>query len=66
MARRADEEMDAMKWIGYGLQGVGGMMAIAGLGVFAVGRFVEHVATGGTEDDWSEDPTDADVVVGVL
>lgn len=60
MARRADEEMDAMKWIGYGLQGVGGMMAIAGLGVFAV------VATGGTEDDWSEDPTDADVVVGVL
>ena len=24
-----------MKWIGYGLQGVGGMMAVTGLGVFA-------------------------------
>ena len=55
-----------MKWFGYGLQGVGGMMAIAGLGVFAVGKFVEHVATGGAEDDWSEDPAEAAVVVGVL
>ena len=43
-----------MKWVGYGLQGVGGLMAIAGLGVFAVGKLVEHVATGGAEDDWTE------------
>ena len=54
-----------MKWVGYGLQGVGGLMAIAGLGVFAVGKLVEHVATGGAEDDWSEDPAEADIVVGV-
>ena len=50
-----------MKWIGYGLQGVGGIMAIAGLGVFAVGKLVEHVATGGSRDEWSEVSADVDV-----
>ena len=34
-----------MKWVGYGLQGVGGLMAIAGLGVFAVGKLVERAAS---------------------
>jgi len=54
-----------MKWIGYGLQGVGGLMAIAGLGVFAVGKLVEHVATGGPVDDWSEGSIDRVVVAEV-
>ena len=34
-----------MKWLGYGLQGVGGVMAIAGLGVFAVGKLVARAAS---------------------
>jgi hypothetical protein len=34
-----------MKWLGYGLQGVGGLMALAGMGVFAVGKLVEHAAS---------------------
>jgi hypothetical protein len=34
-----------MKWVGYGLQGVGGLMALAGMGVFAVGKLVEHAAS---------------------
>jgi hypothetical protein len=49
-----------MKWIGYGLQGVGGLMAMAGLGVFAVGKLVEHVATGGPGGEWSEGSPDRD------
>jgi hypothetical protein len=40
-----------MKWIGYGLQGVGGLMAVTGLGVFALGKMVEHVATRGAGDE---------------
>ena len=40
-----------MKWIGYGLQGVGGLMAVTGLGVFAFGKLVEHVATRGDDGD---------------
>jgi hypothetical protein len=41
-----------MKWVGYGLQGVGGLMAVTGLGVFALGKLVEHVASrGGDEGD---------------
>jgi hypothetical protein len=40
-----------MKWIGYGLQGVGGLMAVTGLGVFALGKLVEHVGSRGADDD---------------
>jgi hypothetical protein len=39
-----------MRWIGYGLQGVGGLMAVTGLGVFALGKLVEHVASRGADD----------------
>ena len=34
-----------MKWIGYGLQGIGGVMALTGMGLFAVGKLVEHAAS---------------------
>jgi hypothetical protein len=40
-----------MKWIGYGLQGVGGMMAVTGLGVFALGKLVEHAASRGAAEE---------------
>ena len=40
-----------MKWIGYGLQGVGGLMAVTGLGVFALGKVVEHVGSRGDESE---------------
>jgi hypothetical protein len=40
-----------MKWIGYGLQGVGGMMAVTGLGVFALGKLVERAASRGAAED---------------
>jgi hypothetical protein len=40
-----------MKWVGYGLQGVGGLIALTGMGVFAVGKVVERAATRGTEDE---------------
>jgi hypothetical protein len=39
-----------MKWIGYGLQGIGGAMAVTGLGVFALGKLVERAALGGSGD----------------
>jgi hypothetical protein len=48
-------EVRAMKWIGYGLQGVGGLMAVTGLGVFAFGKLVEHVATRGDDGDETVD-----------
>jgi hypothetical protein len=44
-----------MKWIGYGLQGVGGVMTIAGLGVFAVGKLVARAASSPTHDDTTEE-----------
>jgi hypothetical protein len=40
-----------MKWIGYGLQGVGGVLAVTGLGVFALGKLVEHVASRGDDGE---------------
>ena len=40
-----------MKWVGYGLQGVGGVIALTGMGVFAVGKLVERAATRETEDE---------------
>ena len=40
-----------MRWIGYGLQGVGGMLAVTGLGVFALGKLVEHAASRGDADE---------------
>ena len=39
-----------MKWIGYGLQGVGGLMAVTGVGVFALGKLVEHAASRGDDE----------------
>lgn len=45
----------SMKWLGYGLQGVGGLMAIAGVGVFAVGKLVERAASGADDDDAVEE-----------
>ena len=44
-----------MKWIGYGLQGVGGVMAIAGLSVFAVGRLVARAASSPSDDDTTDE-----------
>jgi hypothetical protein len=44
-----------MKWIGYGLQGVGGVMTIAGLGVFAVGKLVARAASSPTDDDTTDE-----------
>ena len=49
-----------MKWIGYGLQGIGGIMALTGMGVFALGKLVERAA-GGHETDGS-DPADRERV----
>jgi hypothetical protein len=39
-----------MRWVGYGLQGVGGLMAITGMGVFALGKLVERAAGRGAEE----------------
>jgi hypothetical protein len=39
-----------MRWVGYGLQGVGGLMALTGLGIFTVGKLVERAAVGGNDD----------------
>ena len=50
-----------MKWVGYGLQGIGGMIALTGMGVFAVGKLVERAASG-RGDDQLEGPTDVEVV----
>jgi hypothetical protein len=51
-----------MKWVGYGLQGIGGVIALTGIGVFAVGKLVERAATGRAGDDELEGPTDVEVV----
>lgn len=45
-----------MKWIGYGLQGVGGLMAVTGMGVFALGKLVEHAASRGDAEETVELP----------
>ena len=55
-----------MKWIGYGLQGVGGLMAITGMGVFALGKVVEHVATRGSDDEATDQLSSEVDVVAVL
>lgn len=39
-----------MKWIGYGLQGVGGLLTVTGLGVFALGKLVEHAVSRGDDE----------------
>ena len=44
-----------MKWLGYGLQGVGGVMAIAGLSVFAVGKLVARAASPPIDEDASDE-----------
>jgi hypothetical protein len=44
-----------MKWLGYGLQGVGGLMAIGGVAIFAVGKLVERAASGANDDDAVEE-----------
>lgn len=40
-----------MKWVGYGLQGVGGLIALTGMGVFAMGKLVERAASRGSGDE---------------
>jgi hypothetical protein len=50
-----------MKWVGYGLQGVGGLIALTGMGVFAVGKLVERTATRGTDDE-REAPTEIQAI----
>jgi hypothetical protein len=49
-----------MKWIGYGLQGIGALMAVTGVGLLAVGKLVERAALGGRED--ADDDADDDGV----
>ena len=51
-----------MKWVGYGLQGVGGLMAMAGMGVFALGKLVEHAAGRGTEESVGGSSPEVDVM----
>ena len=45
----------SMKWLGYGLQGVGGVMAIAGLSVFTVGKLVARAASPPIDEDASDE-----------
>jgi hypothetical protein len=52
-----------MKWVGYGLQGIGGLMAVTGIGLFAVGKLVERAAVGGRGE--AADDADAEGVAPV-
>jgi hypothetical protein len=55
-----------MKWVGYGLQGVGGVMAVAGMGVFALGKVVEHLGSRGADDEATDQVSSEVDVVAVL
>jgi hypothetical protein len=43
-----------MKWFGYGLQAAGGVLALTGMGVFAVGKLVERAALGHHDSESGE------------